>query len=205
MTPSARRTPRQARSKDLVDRVVDAGARVLVEHGYAGASTNRIARAAGVSPGSLYQYFANKEAVVAAITARLIGEFANDMGPVLRETSSLPPADAVRGILDGALAALQRHTELLRALVDHVPMHQQREMLGAIRTRLSDRVHAALTADRELLRVPDVERTAWPIVEISQGLLVRYVLDAPPIEREDFLDDLAATMLRLAYRDGALA
>lgn len=201
MAPNPRRVPRQARSRELVARIVAAGARVLAEHGYQGASTNRIAREAGISPGSLYQYFAGKDAIVAAIAAGLVADFAADMGPALRDTAALPPEESVPAMLDAALASLERHTDLLRALVDHVPAGEQREVLAGIRERLTDRVHSTLAANADRLRTPDVERTAWLTVELSQSPLVRYVLDSPPIAREDFLADLTAVTLRLAYRD----
>ena len=61
-TTSPRRRPRQARAQATVDAIVKATARVLVDEGYDRASTNRVALAAGVSIGSLYQYFPSKEA-----------------------------------------------------------------------------------------------------------------------------------------------
>ena len=51
----------------MVERILDAGRQVLIERGYDGATTNRIAEVAGISPGSLYQYFPNKDAIIAAI------------------------------------------------------------------------------------------------------------------------------------------
>src|SRR5579859_1074817 len=60
----------QERSRVTVETIMRAAARILVRHGYEGATTNRIAEAAGVSVGSLYQYFPNKEAIVAALLDR---------------------------------------------------------------------------------------------------------------------------------------
>ena len=62
-----RKKPKQERSQATVDAILVATARVLCETGYDRASTNRIALAAGVSVGSLYQYFPSKEALVAAL------------------------------------------------------------------------------------------------------------------------------------------
>src|SRR5580700_3154791 len=69
-----RKSPRQARSEATVDAVLEATARVLVKVGYDRASTNRIAAEAGVSVGSLYQYFPSKEALVAALVDRHMTE-----------------------------------------------------------------------------------------------------------------------------------
>lgn len=59
-----RKEPGQDRSRATVDAILEAAARVLIEKGYAGATTNHIAETAGVSIGSLYQYFPNKEAIL---------------------------------------------------------------------------------------------------------------------------------------------
>ena len=65
-----RKSASQKRSQATVQALLDATARVLTREGYDRASTNRIAATAGVSVGSLYQYFPNKEALVAALVAR---------------------------------------------------------------------------------------------------------------------------------------
>src|SRR5215468_399334 len=60
----------QERSRATVDALIEATARILVREGFDHASTNRIAEQAGVSVGSLYQYFPSKEALVAAVIDR---------------------------------------------------------------------------------------------------------------------------------------
>src|SRR5687767_1375689 len=77
-TSSPRKQPRQARSKAMVDAILDAAARVFVEDGLEAATTNRIAREAGVSVGSLYQYFPSKQAVLVELHRREI-ERGNDL------------------------------------------------------------------------------------------------------------------------------
>jgi AcrR family transcriptional regulator len=199
MSPAPRRTPRQARSRAMVERIVVAGARVLEESGYQDASTNRIAREAGVSPGSLYQYFPDKEAIVAEIAHRLVEEFSSAISPVVRSAALERPPAATRLVLGAALDALQERAALLRALVDRVPAVEQREALQPVRGRLADVVYHSLATNPRALRHSDHERTTWLIVEITQHLLVRYVLDTPPIEREDFIADASHVILGLAF------
>jgi AcrR family transcriptional regulator len=67
-----RKSPSQERSRRTVDRILDAAARIFHECGYSGATTNDIADEAGVSVGSLYQYFPNKDALLVALTRRHI-------------------------------------------------------------------------------------------------------------------------------------
>ncbi|WP_211317978.1 TetR/AcrR family transcriptional regulator [Deinococcus yavapaiensis] len=72
---STRKTPRQARSRQMVERLLNAAARVFTTEGFEQATTNRIAETAGVSVGSLYQFFPNKMALFSELqrfwTARL--------------------------------------------------------------------------------------------------------------------------------------
>jgi AcrR family transcriptional regulator len=66
----ARKTPRQRRSEATVEAVLEAAARILETQGLAGYNTNDIARVAGISVGSLYQYFPNKDAITSALVVR---------------------------------------------------------------------------------------------------------------------------------------
>ena len=65
-----RKSASQERSRSTVDALLEATTRILIKEGYDRASTNRIAEVAGVSIGSLYQYFPSKEALVAAVVDR---------------------------------------------------------------------------------------------------------------------------------------
>lgn len=72
---AARRTPQQARSKAMVEAIVDAGFASLGKHGIDGTTTRHIADIAGISPGTLYQYFRDKEAVFQAMGGRFAEDF----------------------------------------------------------------------------------------------------------------------------------
>lgn len=80
-----RRLPVQARSRERVDRILDAAAQLLADEGYSAVKTNHIAKRAGVSIGSVYQFFPNRLAIFHALAARYqdrIAEMLDDyMGP----------------------------------------------------------------------------------------------------------------------------
>ena len=78
-----RKRPSQSRSRATVQAIIEATAHILREHGYAGASTNRIAKLAGVSVGSLYQYFPGKDALVLAVA----DHHATEMMALLQESA----------------------------------------------------------------------------------------------------------------------
>ncbi|NDC64692.1 MAG: TetR/AcrR family transcriptional regulator, partial [Planctomycetia bacterium] len=67
---SPRKAPQQDRSRALVEWIVEGATRILAADGLAGLTTNRVAEVAGISIGSLYQYFPNKDAIVVAIIER---------------------------------------------------------------------------------------------------------------------------------------
>ena len=186
----------------MVERILDAAARVLEEVGYQDASTNRIAAEAGVSPGSLYQYFAGKDEIVAAISRRLIEGFADAVAPALREAATLDPAEGVRTVLEAVLDVLERDAVLLGALVDRVPAADQAEALGPVRARIADFIHHLLAARRARRRHDDLDRVAWTILELAQHLPVRYVLDRPPIPRQAFVEDFTRIVVDFAYGGG---
>lgn len=171
----------------MLERIVDAGETVLAEHGYQGMSTNRVATAAGVSPGSLYQYFADKDEIVAEISRRLIFEFNDALTPALRRVVSMTPEQATITLIESVLDALQDRAELLRALVDRVPPAEQAVALREVRLRLADSTHWLLEPHGTSR---DREQASWLIAQTLEHLAVRYVLDQPPIPRPEFIDAL---------------
>lgn len=193
----SRKSPRQARSRATVERIIDAATRVLADSGYHHASTNRIAAEAGVSPGSLYQYFSGKDEIVAAVIERVVEGFGNSVAPSLRQALTQPPRDATRTVLDGVLAHLEPRAALLDAFVDHVPAETYAGTLAGLRSRVGDVVFALLAAQQDHLRHDDLERMTWTALTVVQNLVVRYVLEQPPIARDDFLDDVTDLVMRI--------
>lgn len=193
-----RRRPTQERSRATVARILDAAAEVLAAEGYAGASTNAIARRAAVSPGTLYQYFPDKDAIVEELVRRLVADFEAALTPVLRRAAALDPPTFTRALVDAVLDALERDADLLRAIVDRVPAADQSDRLAAIRTRLADAVVHVRVAERPDLPPAEAEAVAWLVLETAQHLAIRFVLDRPPIARDVFVDTLLRVITALA-------
>jgi AcrR family transcriptional regulator len=113
------RTPVQARSRATVEAILGGTARVLASRGYAKASTNHIAEAAGVSIGSFYQYFADKDAAVAACAEHYAHEtlaFAWE-----HVDDGLPQRSPIACWLDALLARACENESLVRVLFHEVP------------------------------------------------------------------------------------
>ncbi|GGO88721.1 TetR/AcrR family transcriptional regulator [Wenjunlia tyrosinilytica] len=94
---------RQARGERRIAQLLDAAANVFCSVGYRAASTNAIAREAGVSPGTLYQFFPNKEAIGDALSQRLVIEMRNVHGTALSLDHS---ALGLRELLDRVIDPL---------------------------------------------------------------------------------------------------
>src|SRR3569833_4414464 len=110
----------QARSRATVDALVEATARILVRDGFEKASTNRIAEGAGVSVGSLYQYFPSKEALVAAVIDRHNEEIMAIVRTALTEVADLPLDKAVRKLVTVAIEAHRINPKLHRVLAEQI-------------------------------------------------------------------------------------
>ncbi|HXH44171.1 MAG TPA: TetR/AcrR family transcriptional regulator [Bradyrhizobium sp.] len=101
--------------------MVEATARVLVKQGFEKASTNRIADVAGVSVGSLYQYFPSKEALVAAVIDRHNEEIMRLVRTAFAEVDDLPIEKAVRRLVTVAIEAHLVDPDLHRVLAEQIP------------------------------------------------------------------------------------
>lgn len=97
-----RKLPRQQRSAETVERILSAAARIFDERGYRGTTTNHVAQQAGVSIGSLYQYFPNKDALLVALAERHVDDVASRFGARLATLrQDRPPLDdTVRALLE---------------------------------------------------------------------------------------------------------
>ena len=125
MAPKSRTFPRktasQRRSRLTVDAILEAAARILIKEGFDKASTNRIAEVAGVSVGSLYQYFPGKEAIVAALIDRHRQEIARVVQAELTDAMRLPLRHGVRKLVEVAMKAHRIDPALHRALTEQIP------------------------------------------------------------------------------------
>jgi AcrR family transcriptional regulator len=88
---SPRKRPRQARSTRLVADILEASARVLARYGAHRFTTGRVAEAAGISVGSLYQYFPNKEAILFRLQADEWRQTMSGLQRILGDASAPPP------------------------------------------------------------------------------------------------------------------
>jgi AcrR family transcriptional regulator len=114
-----RKVPRQARSRATTDAILAAAAHILGERGWAGLTTNTVAEVAGVSIGSLYQYFPNKLALIEAVRRRHF----DDVLAVLRAAADdrVARVRRVAALVDGMIAVHSRYPAAHRVLLEESP------------------------------------------------------------------------------------
>jgi AcrR family transcriptional regulator len=114
-----RKDPRQARSRATIGAILDATARILGERGWAGLTTNAAAELAGVSIGSLYQYFPNKLALVEAVRRRHFDEVLAVLR--LAADDKITRAHRIKALVDGMIAVHSRYPAAHRVLLEESP------------------------------------------------------------------------------------
>jgi AcrR family transcriptional regulator len=114
-----RKAPRQARSRATTDAILDAAAHILGERGWAGLTTNAVAEFAGVSIGSLYQYFPNKLALIEAVRRRHLDQVLAVLRAAADDKATRPKR--VAALVDGMIAVHSRYPAAHRVLLEESP------------------------------------------------------------------------------------
>lgn len=194
-----RKQPTQRRAQDTYDALLEATARVLVARGWSGTTTNHIAQRAGVSVGSLYEYFPGKEALVTALVERHLAEAEARIGELL---SSLPSGELSLEALTRAIvtAMIDLHAaspRLHRVLSEEVPHGP--EVRRRVRAMEENSARALAAVLPSLCPVKDPDVTARVVVELLEALTHRWLTtaDAKPLPRERMQAEL--TRLIIAY------
>jgi AcrR family transcriptional regulator len=131
-----RKQPQQARSRATIEAILQAAAHILGERGWEGLTTNDVAELAGVSIGSLYQYFPHKLALVEAVRRRHF----DDVLAVLRAAADrqLPRAHRIEALVDGMISVHSRYPTAHRVLLEETPRSRE---AGTLHDRFAAKLH----------------------------------------------------------------
>jgi AcrR family transcriptional regulator len=191
-----RKQPRQVRAELTRQRILTAAAHVFAEHGYAAGTTNRIAERAGISIGSLYQYFPNKDAILAELLTRHLDDGTAAAVQVL--TGPLPDSieDVFRVFVRLAVEAHLDDPHLLRMLLEEAPRSNELlERVGKVKRAMVEHTRDLLENHPEV-RVADTA-TAARLVIATVELAVHDLLAEPdPIDARRLEDEMVAMLTR---------
>ena len=163
---SPRKTPRQARSKATVHAILEAAARILETQGADAVTTNAVADRAGVSVGSLYQYFPSKEAIFAELIRQMRAQMRDDifraMDFVVGKSLSFAMARLVRAVIHHHVHRAHRADALEHLEAQLPPDPDSLAMMSQTRARLA----LCLTQHD----VPQPEQAAEDVLNLIIGM-----------------------------------
>lgn len=198
MTVTPRKHARQDRSRSMIDALLEATARIVSQAGLDRATTNRIADVAGVSIGSLYQYFPGKEALLAALIEREAQRDLAAMRAVMAQCAQLPLSQAIGRSVVELVGRHARDPALYRWMLTYVPALGQHPKVRAVAAEGRALLRDALVARRHEL-APGVEPAMAAMI---LGSAIEAAIHTAVFERPECLRDgaLAAELERLCTR-----
>lgn len=192
-----RKSASQERSRATVDALVEATARILVKEGFDKASTNRIAEVAGVSVGSLYQYFPGKEALVAAVIERHRRDIEQAVRGEMIEAASQPLEQGVRMLVAAAVRSHRIDPRLHHVLSEQIPHVGKLRNTETFNRENYALFRAYLEARRKELRVDDLELASFICVTSIEALTHNAVLHHSRMLSDEAMETLIDEGARL--------
>jgi AcrR family transcriptional regulator len=192
-----RKQPRQARAAATVAAILGAAAEAVARDGFERANVNQIAERAGVSIGSLYQYFPSKEALLVQLIEHHTTAGMDTLDEVLARVGDAPLDAAVREVIT-AMVDVHRG-DLNRALTRELDaLGRLEELERAIDERAGRSVIAFLSARRSEIHVPDPDLAAFLLIRLVDELTHAALHDRPEVLESGALAE-ELTQLTLGY------
>jgi AcrR family transcriptional regulator len=165
-----RKRPVQGRSETTVAALFEASIQVLLAVGYRKFTTTRVAERAGVSVGTLYQYFPNRQALISAVIERYLDELTSTIDRHCAALRGHPLDAIVTGLVDAVIAAKWAHIEVSRALHEPLADIGGAELVRTAAMRTTGSVAEVLRSCSDA-SFRDVDRLALLIVISSSSVL----------------------------------
>jgi AcrR family transcriptional regulator len=195
---SPRKLPQQSRARVTVDAILTASALVFREQGYERATTARIADVAGVSVGSLYQYFPDKASLALTLIEQLRARFATRFAETATRVVDLSFEDKVRAFARLAVDALEDDAALTTALIAVPRVVGDVELLG-VPSIVSDIVESVLHRHAHETDLMNLDVASFVVVSCAQSVIIgRRALHHDPRERERTVEEVVRLVSRYA-------
>jgi len=178
---ATRKEPTQARSRAMVDALLDATTRILVKEGWDALSTNRVAQVAGVSVGSLYQYFPSKESLLHAVMKRWGTQVVEEMTELATSLADASIEEGVPILVRAALDISRVDLKLHRALREQVPRIGALDALEDLNRRFTELLASWLERHEAELGVDDPTMAAHMVIQMLAGLTEQALLYRPEL------------------------
>ena len=192
-----RRRPRQVRSQERIERILDTAEQVFAEVGYGSATTNLIATQAQTSIGSLYEFFPNKEAIGRALADRYVEQidslYANLFSPSATDIEFEPP-ELVERIVSGLDRFYRDHPGAIPLLNGQLTSPDLAAAGARVQLALERRVEALIVLRRGDVPVAKCHQIALVVCDVARALLFR--ADQVPLsQRSSFIREIEHVVL----------
>lgn len=185
---SARTKPQQSRSRATVGVILDATIRIFEQEGTDAATTSRIAEVAGVSVGTLYQYFGNRDAILAALQDREFERATAMLDRVLAGARGAPGRDVARAVIEELFRLYRAAPALHRVLAVEGLRVTPTERVLAFDARAVGAIKAFLAFAGDGVRRSNADAAAFVVYQSVRATMLGYLLERPA-----GIDDAALT------------
>ncbi len=185
-----RREPKQERARQTVEAVLEAVPRVLSRHGAEAITTNRVAEAAGVSIGSLYQYFPDKQAIFTALHDRHVDDVRNVIERTLADCTSAPLEDLTAELVERLADVHAKDAELHEVVSFAVPRGQE-GFKGALRATFEQVISPA---EQDRYTRDEAERMLFVLPRMVEALVHGVAHEPLAVARERARDEAIRTV-----------
>lgn len=194
---AARKGPKQQRSKVTVAAILEATIRVLEQEGSDATTTSRVAEVAGVSVGTLYQYFANRDAILDALQDREFERATEMMSRVLARGAYKTDREVARAVIEGLLELHSAAPALHRLLVVEGLRVTPTERVQAFDMRIIAVVRSFLSLANLRIRRTNLDAAAFVVYQAVRASMLACVVERPPgLDSETLVDELTDLVLR---------
>jgi AcrR family transcriptional regulator len=192
---TARKPPQQSRSRVTVEAILDGAIRVLEQEGSLALTTTRIAQAAGVSVGTLYQYFPNRKSILDALQEREFQRTLVLMQEVMVDSPAGSTDELARAVIRGLFRLYGAAPELHRVLVIEGLTGAAPEQVKAFDLRMVSLVRSVLAGARLTCRRKNLDAAAFVAYQSVRAAMMAHLLEAPSGLDEAALTEELADLL----------
>lgn len=194
-----RKLPRQARARATFDAIVDACGQVLAAGSYEALTTNSISERAGVSIGTLYEYFPNRESIVATLAANSCDRLVARMVGAIEETSAMGQFEGVEHLVRAGVEALGCRENAFKVMLREAPFVGTLPAMIEAKAQLTGLCQAIRARTEDTINLPAPEVDTWLISQmLFNAMLEIAFLDVGEAERHGLCRELATLTCRMA-------
>jgi AcrR family transcriptional regulator len=196
------RKPQQSRSKQTVAAIVEAGFIAVSQEGVEGLTTRKVADIAGVSVGTLYEYFANKDQILDAMNGQFARDVANMIRPMIPELVKMPPREVVLKMMFEFRELISRHNQRYLHYATGVAGRHSDAQAEPVRRALSELAMQYLAHNPHYTRVPNIPVKAYIMIQGGIATMIHQLSEENPIVSFDDLAEGLADMVHYMIEGG---